>query len=173
MPGEVLRPKRQRAFLEAYARCGVITEAANAANVDRTQHYDWLADPEYKRKFDEAQQKAADSIESELFRRVRDGVEETVTEANGDTRITRKFSDTLLIFALKGQKPEKYREQWKGELQHTGVMAVSRGPDLTVLSNEQLTQLEQLALSAGSSAVADAGPDSDPGGEGEESAESD
>jgi hypothetical protein len=74
---------------------------------------------------------------------------------------------------MKGQKPEKYRDQWKGELTHTGVMAVSRGPDLEVLSDEQLSQLEQLALSAGSSALAHAGPGEDQSGEGEESAEQD
>ena len=171
--GELLRPKRQKSFLEAYARCGVITEAADMANVHRQQHYDWLADPEYKAKFEEAQARAADSLESELFRRVREGVEETVSEANGDTRITRKFSDTLLIFALKGQKPEKYREQWKGELQHTGALAVSSGPDLSKLSHEQLVQLKQLALAAAADAQALIGSGSDSEGGEETGAEPD
>lgn len=167
--GDVVRPKRQRAFLEAYARCGVITEAADMANICREQHYNWLADPEYKAKFEQAQAKAADSLESELFRRVREGVEETVTEDDGKQRVTRKFSDTLLIFALKGQKPERYKEQWKGELQHTGALAVSRGPDLTQLSHEQLEQLKQLATAAAANAIADAGPGSDREGDSEES----
>ena len=173
MPSKTI-PGRKRGFLEAYARCGVITEAAEIANIAREQHYSWLRDdPQYKADFEHAQQRAADSLESELFRRVREGVEEQVEDFDGKTKVTRRFSDTLLIFAMKGQKPEKYRDQWKGELTHTGMMAVSRGPDLEVLSDEQLTQLEQLALSAGSSALAHAGSGEDSGREGEESAEQD
>lgn len=143
------------------------------ANVHRQQHYDWLADPEYKAKFEEAQARAADSLESELFRRVREGVEETVTEDDGKQRVTRKFSDTLLIFALKGQKPDRYREQWKGELVHQGSLAVSRGPDLKRLTDAELELAEQLALTAAADAAATAGPGEDQSGEGEESAEQD
>jgi hypothetical protein len=166
-------PRRQQAFLEAYARCGVLSEAAKVSNCERSSHYEWLTDPQYKAAFEQAQQIANDSLENELFRRVRDGVEETVTEASGDTRITRRFSDTLLIFALKGAKPDKYREQWRGELAHSGTLVVSRGPDLSQLTHEQLEQLERLALSAATDAVAHAGSGSDPGGEDEESPEQD
>ena len=165
-------PVSKRRFLEAYARCGVITEAAETVGIGRESHYDWVRDdPEYKAAFEHAQQRAADSLESELFRRVREGVEESVTEHDGKQRITKRFSDTLLIFALKGQKPDRYKEQWRGELQHTGALAVSRGPDLTQLSHEQLEQLKQLATAAAANAIADAGPGSDREGDSEESTE--
>ena len=165
-------PKRQHAFLEAYARCGVVTEAAETVGIVREQHYRWMQDdPDYKTRFEQAQARAADSLESELFRRVREGVEEVVTEDDGKQRVTRKFSDTLLIFALKGQKPDRYREQWKGELQHTGALAVSSGPDLSKLSHEQLVQLKQLALAAAADAQALIGSGSDSEGGDEESAD--
>lgn len=164
----------KRRFLEEYARCGTIGEAARRANVGRASHFVWMNDdPEYKARFNDAKEEACDLLISEARRRAAEGVEEPVFFQGQQCGTVLKYSDNLLMFLIKGWRPEIYRDQWKGELQHTGVMAVSRGPDLKVLSDEQLTQLEQLALSAGSSALADAGSGSDPGGEGEESAEQD
>jgi hypothetical protein len=60
---------------------------------------------------------------------------------------------------MKGQKPEKYRDQWKGELTHTGVMAVSRGPDLSRLSDAELAQLKVLADRATEGMAALSNPD--------------
>jgi hypothetical protein len=166
-------PGRQRRFLEAYAECGVISEAARQADIDRTMHYDWLADPEYKANFEAAQHVAGDSLETELFKRVYEGVDEEVTDFDGKTRTTRRFSDTLLIFALKAAKPDKYRDNYKQEIQLNGNLALSRGPDLSRLTNEQLVILEQLALAAAAGIPAIAGSGEDPAGEGAESDEQD
>lgn len=155
-------PGRQRRFLEAFEQCGVIAEAARLANIDQDCHWIWLhADPQYKAAFVKAEQIAADRLETELINRVYDGVKEDVWWQGQIVGATRKFSDTLLIFALKGAKPDKYREQWKGELQHAGALAISRGPDLKQLSNEQLQQLKQLALAAAADSLAHAGSGSD------------
>ena len=165
-------PGRQRRFLEAYEHCGVIAEAARLANIDQDCHWIWLRDdPPYRAAFEKAEQIAADRLETELINRVYDGVKEDVWWQGQIVGATRKFSDTLLIFALKGAKPDKYREQWKGELKSVSV--IIRGPDLKVLDDATLDSLEQIALRAGSGALATAGPGEDQSGEGAESADED
>jgi hypothetical protein len=62
---------------------------------------------------------------------------------------TRKYSENLLMFILKGGRPEKYREYFKGELKHSGSLA--NNPDLTQLTDEQLQQAHTLFLLATSS----------------------
>src|SRR4030095_1400206 len=43
------------------------------------------------------------------------------------------------MFMLRGGRPEKYRENWKGEIKHTGTVAAS--VDLSKLSDEHFEQL--------------------------------
>ena len=105
-----LRP-RQAAFLAAFAQLGTITHAAEAAQINRREHYRWLPDPSYAEAFAEAQQKAVESLEREARRRAVEGIEETVWHNGKPCGAVRRYSDTLLIFLLKGANPEKYRER--------------------------------------------------------------
>ena len=60
---EITHPKK-RAFLAAYAECGVISHAAEAAGVSRRMHWNWLkGDSEYAEAFVEAKKDAADALE--------------------------------------------------------------------------------------------------------------
>ena len=54
---------------------------------------------------------AADLLEEEARRRAHDGVDEPVWFQGVQCGTVRKYSDTLLIFLLKGAKPDKYRER--------------------------------------------------------------
>jgi hypothetical protein len=134
----------RRRFLEVYARVGNIGEACRQANIGRATHYEWLADPEYRAAFETAKEEACDSLVEEARRRAHEGVEEPVYWQGAVVGTTRRYSDNLLMFLIKGQRPEVYRDQWKGELTHTGVMAISRGPDLSQLSDEQYNSLKQV-----------------------------
>lgn len=102
---------RRAAFLAAYAQCANITAAAEAADVPRQTHYDWLADPEYAAAFDQAHEAAADTLEKEARRRAEEGWDEPVFHDGAVVGHKRRYSDTLLIFLLKGIRPEKYRER--------------------------------------------------------------
>ena len=84
----------------------------------------------------------------------------------------RRYSDSLLALLIKGRRPE-YRDNHRTEVQLSGNLALSRGPDLSKLTNEQLELLEQLALAASASLPAIAGPADDQSGESAESAEQD
>lgn len=97
---------------EAFARYGTITAATKAVGVGRRTHYNWLeTDPEYAAAFADATEAFRESLEAEMFRRAVDGVDEPVFDDKGRLVTTRKkYSDTLLIFALKGAAPAKYKD---------------------------------------------------------------
>ena len=109
------RRKKQNSFLKAFSESGNITKAAKIAKIDRKLHYFWMdEDPEYPAKFRDAQEKAADVLEEEARRRAVDGVEHAVGWHKGEPGgYEQQYSDTLLIFLLKGARPEKYRERYE------------------------------------------------------------
>jgi len=72
----------QDRFLAAVSRSANITEAARAAGVARGDHYRWLRDPEYRRRFLDAREAALDDLELEAWNRAKAG------------------SDRLLMFLL-------------------------------------------------------------------------
>jgi hypothetical protein len=112
---------KKRAFLMAYAKMGNITSAAEAAEIARRTHYDWCdADPEYVLAFEQAKEAFADMLEREALRRATEGVEHTVYQGGKAVGKRREYSDTLLIFMLKGERAEKYRERTSTELTGAG-----------------------------------------------------
>jgi hypothetical protein len=106
--GEITHPKK-RAFLAAYSICGSLTQAAKRAKIERRIHYHWLRDPDYAEAFAEAREQAGDALEDEAMRRAHAG------------------SDTLVIFLLKGFRPERYRERFDARLSgEIGVATLAR-----------------------------------------------
>lgn len=121
------------AFLSALRETGVVRSACEASGVSRTAAYTHRnRDAEFAARWDDAIQDAADLLETEAIRRARVGVREPVIyqgrpcgvwvneagEIVGENTpgsklvplsIT-KYSDTLLIFLLKGIRPEKYKD---------------------------------------------------------------
>jgi len=144
-----MQHNKKPAFLAAYAECGTITQAAEIAGIDRVTHYRWLKDdPEYAKAFEEAHEKSVERLEQEARRRAVEGWEEPVFHKGKVVGKVRKYSDTLLIFLLKGAAPDKYRERVQTE--HTGRidsnMTVTH--DLRKLSAEKLAQLESILSEA-------------------------
>ena len=140
----------KKRFLQAFVGCGVIKEACRLANIDRTTHQYWMADPEYAAAFEEAKKEAADNLETELMNRIYVGIEEPVIfqgeqcwekdingKPTGRPLILRKKDTASLIFAIKKAIPE-YRDSYKAEI--TGAMTFSHGPDLSKLSAEQYAE---------------------------------
>ena len=68
----------------------------------RSNHYDWLVDPEYAEAFRDAHQEACDSLRSEARRRAVEGVVKPVYYQGVECGGIREYSDTLLIFLMKG-----------------------------------------------------------------------
>lgn len=104
--------KNKVAFLVAFAETGNVTRAAEVAKQDRTNHYRWMKDdPDYVEAFKSADLSAGDRLEQEARRRAVEGVTEPVYHKGGVVGEVQKYSDTLLIFLLKGAKPDKYADR--------------------------------------------------------------
>lgn len=103
---------KRDAFLAAYAKLGTITHAAEAVGIDRQRHYGWMdTDPAYPALFAEAGTKAKEALVREATRRAIEGVEKPVYQGGRKVGTIREYSDTLLIFLMKGAMPQTYRER--------------------------------------------------------------
>ena len=113
LPDRKLRTfQRQARFLRAYTT-GFPTakSAAKRAKVGRTSHIRWLAtDPEYAERFNQLRADRVEEFEAEAARRAVTGVTRPITVAGESVEIT-EYSDSLLMFILKAEAPEKYRER--------------------------------------------------------------
>jgi hypothetical protein len=136
--GESGQVKKQRAFLSAFAKTGNITLSCIAAKIARQTHYNWIEkDPRYPEKFSRAEDESADYLEAEARRRAMNGIDEPVIfqgelmgqkveyndtpEKNHFIPLTvKKYSDTLLIFLMKGARPQKYRDNFRHEVSGPG-----------------------------------------------------
>lgn len=104
-------------FIEAFAGVGNVSAAAKLAGVGRRTHYQWLKDDAaYAEAFADAVDEAADRLEVEARRRAVNGIVEPVFHKGVQVGTIKKYSDTLLIFLLKGARPDKYAERH----QHSG-----------------------------------------------------
>ncbi len=109
-------PRSRRAnwratFLEILSETSNVTAAALAAGVDKKTAYNHRRDdPDFAEAWEDALDDATDALEAEARRRALRGVEEPVYQGGKKVGTIRKYSDTLLIFLLKGHRPERYRE---------------------------------------------------------------
>lgn len=110
---QITHPKKRAylaALIENGGRKGKATEAAGISRkTPRTKS--WKEDEEYQVAYQEALILAGENLEEEAIRRAVEGVEEPVGWFRGVAggTITR-YSDTLLIFLMKGNNPGKYAE---------------------------------------------------------------
>lgn len=110
------RKKARATFLEAVTLGLTVVQACQEAGVGRTTVYDWRdSDPEFAAAWDVAYDRGTDALEAEAQRRAFDGVVKPVTVA-GEREEVREYSDTLLIFLMKGRKPQRFRDNHKVEL---------------------------------------------------------
>lgn len=108
---------QKRAVLVGYSQSMRVGQSCDGAGITMRMHHYWLKDdPDYQAAFAEARAMAGDVLE-----------EEAVKRAMGTTE---GASDTLLIFLLKGAKPETYKERYE----HSGpgggpLQVVQMAPD--------------------------------------------
>lgn len=93
------------------------SRAAKATGVCTTTTWLWRRDDDvFRARYEAAMKIAAELHEDEMFRRASEGVLEPVFQQGRMVGSIRKFSDTLLIFALKGAMSEKYKDR----VEHSG-----------------------------------------------------
>jgi hypothetical protein len=67
-------------------------------------------DEEFAARWKMALDIGADSLEDEAVRRARDGYDKPVYQGGQMVGTVREYSDTLMVFLLKGARPRKYRD---------------------------------------------------------------
>jgi hypothetical protein len=101
----------QKAFLAALEETGSVTEAAKAVGMGRCNVYQYKrSDPAFAALWEQALDVAADVLEDEARWRAYEGVEEDVYHKGEKVGVVKKYSDVLLIFLLKGIRPNRWRE---------------------------------------------------------------
>lgn len=124
---KIVHPQK-RTFLLAYASGRTIARACDVADVGRQTHYDWLNHEHderdaYRLAFDEAKERRFEVLEQEARRRAVEGCATPIFDKEGNQIGTElEYSDVLLIFLMKGSKPEIYRDNVKHE--HTGTITL-------------------------------------------------
>lgn len=156
---------KKAAFLAAFAQLGTVTHAAKAAGVDRSAPYRWAStDDEFREAWDEAQAQATDALEREARRRAIEGVEEPVIHQGMMTMLedpktgeirpltVRKYSDTLLIFLMKGANPAKYRDNSRVEVSGPGggpIKSESKAEADIAIQPDQVADVLSVLAAAG------------------------
>jgi hypothetical protein len=107
-----LRHLWTNAFLAHLAECGILTDAAAAAGVDRTTVWRRRqSDADFARACDEAVDMAADKLEAEARRRALDGTEEPVYQGGLLVGTKRVYSDSLMVLLLKGRRKKVFADR--------------------------------------------------------------
>lgn len=90
-----------------------LTAGCKAARVSPNTVYKWREmDDEFVLLERQARNAFADALEIESVRRAWHGTKKPVYQQGNLVGYVQEFSDTLLIFALKAVRPEKYRERF-------------------------------------------------------------
>lgn len=106
------KPQQKKAFLDKFKDVASVSKAAKLAKVARSNIYLWLdADQSFKDDFKEACKVAVAALEDEAIRRAHEGTLKPIFQGGKKVGAVREYSDTLLIFLLKGLAPEKYKDR--------------------------------------------------------------
>ena len=121
--------KKDAKFLEALAE-GVPVGKALPAGYGRQSVYTWRKDdPDFRQAWEDAIATHTESMETEADRRGIDGTLKPIYYRGEVCGEVREYSDTLLIFRLKAEAPDKYRENIRQEV--TGKDGVPLAPPIT------------------------------------------
>jgi hypothetical protein len=115
-------PTIQERFLVALANSGNVRHAAECIKRSPTTCYNHRQrDPAFAAAWDAAMETAMDIVlEPEAFRRAVQGVEKPVYHLGSQVGTVREYSDTLLIFLMKGWRPDRYKD--RREVVHRGTL---------------------------------------------------
>ena len=110
--GTKITAKKKREFLAVLLERGNVSAAARAVAVSKSTLYEHRkADPQFAAAWDDVKEEFLDGLEEEAARRAKEGVEEPVYQGGKLVGHVVKRSDVLLMFLLKGGRPEKFRER--------------------------------------------------------------
>ncbi|MBN2326733.1 MAG: hypothetical protein JXR73_06230 [Candidatus Omnitrophica bacterium] len=107
----------KKTFIKVMQDCGIVSIAAKAAGISRQTAYNHRhTDSDFATQWDDAIRQASEVLEFEARRRAFEGVLEPVYYRGEVVGQVRKYSDTLIIFLLKGLKPNMYRDNFSVDI---------------------------------------------------------
>ena len=125
------KKKKQKRFLAAYAKTGIVAKAAQAAGISRQTYYDWYdTDDEFREAAKEAKQAATDAMEHEAWRRAVQGVEKPYFYQGRVVGHIREYSDNLLMFLLKSRDPDRFKDHVSAEVRGEGLTIIIGGREV-------------------------------------------
>jgi hypothetical protein len=111
-PRTIRTPKTRAEFLEQLKVTCNVTKACELSGLARTSAYEWRDDDkDFAAEWQKSLDVAADLLEEEAVRRARDGTRKPVFQGGELVGHVQEYSDTLMIFLLKGAKPKKYNDR--------------------------------------------------------------
>jgi hypothetical protein len=141
----------QNRFIAELRKRGIVADACKVARLSRSTAYEHKeADKAFAAQWQAALEDAADVMEGEAFRRAVKGVLEPVFYQGEEAGTVRRYSDSLLMFLLKGARPVKFRETTKVE--HSGEIGVLTPEDIEKRRRERWDKVKpalSVALSQG------------------------
>lgn len=132
-------------FLELFVQTAHFHRTCQILGLVPRTVYHWIHyDEEFKEEYEIAKGLGGILLEDEAVRRAIYGVDEPVYQGGKFVGYVRRYSDMLLVTLLKGNMPEKYRENWKGTLTDGSGNPLA-GNKITI--NHIHTEAKQLATS--------------------------
>jgi hypothetical protein len=115
MQGRALTTVEKAKFIQKLISTGGnVSRACQAINISRGCAYDHKKnDTDFAALWEQAVEKGLDDLEQEARRRAFKGTKKPVYQKGTCVGYIQEYSDTLLIFLLKGGRPEKYRERFE------------------------------------------------------------
>jgi hypothetical protein len=114
-----LTRERQERFLKALADTGIVSVAVEIAGTSRTRLYELRKrNPDFAAAWEDAEERAADALEVEAWRRAVAGNPEPLVSAgkvvrdnDGQPIAIRRYSDALMLALLKARRPDKFKDR--------------------------------------------------------------
>jgi len=123
-------------FLAAYRLNGNITRAAAEAGIHRVTVFRWQeSDERFSLQMRQAMEASIDLLEEEARRRAYQGTTKPIYQGGKLVGAEQEYSDTLLIFLLKGARPTRYRDNARIEVASDAPAGVP--PSVEVLTEAE------------------------------------
>jgi hypothetical protein len=104
--------KNADSFLDHLSENGNISESCKLSGLARRDAYRYReSDASFKAAWDKALQIGIDAMEDEAVRRATQGVDKPIYYKGCKVDTVKEYSDTLLIFLLKGKRPTVYKDR--------------------------------------------------------------
>jgi hypothetical protein len=119
--------RKRSLFLKYLAETGKVVYSAQRAGYQNSTYLHEVRkkDDAFAEAWKLAVEAAADKLEEEAIRRATDGVLEPHWHKGNVVGYTTKYSDPLLMFMLRGLRPEKFRESVNVNANITGKVGVA------------------------------------------------